>query len=227
MTPATLTPWIALAALGAFHGVNPAMGWLFAVSLGLQDKRRGAVLLALFPIALGHAASIALVVAAMAAARTMVSARTLGVVGGLAVLAAGVYKLARGARHPRWVGMRVGFRDLVLWSFLMSSAHGAGLMLVPLLVGPGRGDAGGMTAPAHAGHLAPLATGASAGDGLLSRAAVLAVHSGAMLVVMGAIAIAVYDLFGVAFLRRGWINLDVLWATALVVAGALTIVMAA
>ena len=220
--PATLGPWVALAALGAFHGLNPAMGWLFAVGLGLQNGRRGAVLRALSPIALGHAASIAVVAAAVAAASAVVPARTLGVAGGLAVMAAGVYKLLRGARHPRWVGMRVGFRDLTLWSFLMSSAHGAGLMLVPVLVAPGVPPG----APAHA-HAVPLAAAtAGVGSVLASTTAVLAVHSGAMLVVMGAVAVAVYDLFGVGFLRRGWINLDVLWATALVAAGALTLVMA-
>ena len=220
--PATLGPWVALAALGAFHGLNPAMGWLFAVGLGLQNGRRGAVLRALSPIALGHAASIAVVAAAVAAASAVVPARTLGVAGGLAVMAAGVYKLVRGARHPRWVGMRVGFRDLTLWSFLMSSAHGAGLMLVPVLVAPGEPPG----APAHA-HAVPLAAAtAGVGSVLASTTAVLAVHSGAMLVVMGAVAVAVYDLFGVGFLRRGWINLDVLWATALVAAGALTLVMA-
>ena len=231
MTPGTLTPWIALAALGAFHGVNPAMGWLFAVGLGLQNGRRGAVLRALSPIALGHAASIAVVVALVAAASSVLPLRVLRILGGLAVLAAGVYKLASGAKHPRWVGMRVGFRDLTLWSFLMSSAHGAGLMLVPVLLAPERPDAvAGATAHAHAAHaadIAPLVAGSSTASRLLTAAAVLAVHSGAMLVVMGAIALAVYEVFGVGFLRRGWINLDVVWAAALIAAGVLTLVLAA
>src|SRR5687768_154957 len=139
---------VALAALGAFHGINPAMGWLFAVGLGLQDGRRGSVLRALPPIALGHAASVAIVVVAFAAASAVVPERALRVAGGLLVLGAGAYKLAR-RRHPRWVGMRVGFRDLTLWSFLMSSAHGAGLMLVPLLVAPTAA-----ATDAHAAHLA-------------------------------------------------------------------------
>ena len=227
MTPGTLAPWLALAALGAFHGANPAMGWLFAVGLGLQNGRRGAVLRALSPIALGHAASIAVVVAVVAAASAVMPARTLRLVGGLAVLGTGVYRLTRGARHPRWVGMRVGFRDLTLWSFLMSSAHGAGLMLVPLLLAPEKPELVGPLAHSHAAHVAPLAAGTTTGSVLISTSAVLAVHSGAMLVVMGAIALAVYDLFGVGFLRRGWINLDALWATTLVAAGAVTLVMAA
>jgi hypothetical protein len=230
MTPGTLAPWAALAALGAFHGVNPAMGWLFAVALGLQNGRRSAVLGALSPIAIGHAASIALVVATVAAASAVVPMRALRIAGGLAVLGAGLYKMARGSGHPRWVGMRVGFRDLTLWSFLMSSAHGAGLMLVPILLAS---DDGATTAgsahaahAAHAARVATLAAGGSSSSRLLAAATVLAVHSGAMLLVMGIVAVAVYETFGVSFLRRAWINLDVLWAAALVAAGALTLLMA-
>jgi hypothetical protein len=195
------------------------MGWLFAVGLGLQNGRRGAVLGALSPIALGHAVSILLVVAAVAAASVVVPLGALRAAGGALVLGAGVYKLARRGRHPRWVGMRVGFRDLTLWSFLMSSAHGAGLMLVPLLLA----SDGAAAHEAHAHHVAPLAMQAALSERLLSSAAVLGVHSGAMLLVMGAIALGVYEIFGVSFLRRAWINLDLVWAGALVAAGALTL----
>ena len=216
----SMTSIAALALLGAFHGVNPAMGWLFAVGLGLQDGRRGAVLRALPPIAIGHAASIAVVVLTVAAASAVVPSRALRVAGGLAVLGVGLYKLVRRAAHPRWVGMRVGFRDLTLWSFLMSSAHGAGLMLVPVVLAP----------PAHATHAALAADGhaahLAAAAGASSAAAVLAVHTGAMLAVMAAVALAVYEIMGVGYLRRAWINLDVLWAGALVVAGAATLALA-
>src|ERR671939_2215721 len=128
-------PWLALILLGAFHGLNPAMGWLFAVALGLQEGRTAAVLRALPPIALGHAASVATVVALVAAAQLVVPLAALRVVGAAALLLFGVWRLVRRGADPRWVGMRVGFRDLTLWSFLMSSAHGAGLMLVPILLG--------------------------------------------------------------------------------------------
>ena len=218
----TATSLAALAALGAFHGVNPAMGWLFAVGLGLQDGRRGAVLRALPPIALGHAASVAVVVLAVAAASAVVPSRALRVAGGLAVLGVGLYKLVRRAAHPRWVGMRVGFRDLTLWSFLMSSAHGAGLMLVPVVLAPTAGASTAHAADAADAHAAHLAAAAGAS----STAAVLAVHTGAMLAVMAAVAVAVYEIMGVGFLRRAWINLDVLWAAALVVAGAVTLALA-
>src|SRR5215207_7617308 len=109
------------------------MGWLFAVALGLQERRRGAVLQALPPIALGHAIAISLAVLVIGVARIVVPLDVLRYVCAGVLILFGLYKLAR-RRHPRWVGMRVGFRDLTAWSFLMASAHGAGLMLIPVLL---------------------------------------------------------------------------------------------
>ena len=160
-----LWPWIALFGLGAFHGVNPGMGWLFAVALGLQEQRRGAVLAALPPIALGHALSIAAVLAVLWAARESLPTWGLKAVAAAGILGFGLYRLIR-ARHPGWVGMRVGFRDLTAWSFLMASAHGAGLMLVPILLAGADPNAmhhgmhGGMAGmPGHAGHSLPPRAG--------------------------------------------------------------------
>src|SRR6266542_3784660 len=126
-------PWLALCGLGAFHGINPAMGWLFAVALGLQEQKRAAVLRALPPIALGHALSVGVIVAAVLLARVSLSHLVLKLIAATLLLLFGIYRLAR-SRHPSWVGMRVGFRDLTLWSFIMASAHGAGLMLIPLFM---------------------------------------------------------------------------------------------
>jgi hypothetical protein len=126
-------PWLTLALLGAYHGLNPGMGWLFAVALGLQERSRSAVIRAFAPIALGHAASIAVVVALVGALQTVVSPSLLRYAGAGLLVAYGLYKLLAPMSHPRWVGMRVGFRDLTAWSFLMATAHGAGLMLVPVL----------------------------------------------------------------------------------------------
>ena len=204
------------AALGAFHGINPAMGWLFAVALGLQERRLAAVLRALPPIVLGHAASVAGVVLALALLRRAIPLEVVRWAAGLALLALGAYKLAR-RRHPAWVGMRVGFRDLTLWSFLMSSAHGAGLMLLPVLL-PGAPEA--PMAPDAAGHAHHASHGGLAGSASL---AALGVHTLALFAVMAAVAVLVFRLFGVEVLRRAWINLDVLWAAALVVAGAVTL----
>ncbi|HEY3068262.1 MAG TPA: hypothetical protein VGL09_20930 [Methylomirabilota bacterium] len=208
---------MSLALLGAYHGLNPAMGWLFAVSLGLQERSRIALLQALPAIALGHAASIALTVAVVGGLELVTSPRLLRLLAAAALILFGLYKFLRPRSHPRWVGMRVSPRELALWSFLMASAHGAGLMLVPVLLG--------MPASEHVHH-AVAATGASdvgAGELLSQSAAAVLVHTLAMMAVMTVVAVVVYEKLGLALLRRAWINLDLLWATAIVIAGVVTL----
>jgi hypothetical protein len=230
--PAT-APWAALVLLGAFHGINPAMGWLFAVALGLQRRSRGALLGALLPLALGHEAAIALVVLLGALAGAAAPPDLLRPAAAAALIAFGAYKLLRPRSHPRWVGMRVGPWDLVLWSFLMASAHGAGLMLLPVLLGLG-GDAGAarpVSAHTHADgqvhvhvlEAAPAGLAGLTGAALAQDAAAVVVHTGAMLLVMAAVALLVYEKLGLAVLRRVWINLDAVWAGAVVVAGVFTL----
>src|SRR5436305_741236 len=109
------------------------MGWLFAVALGLQQEKRSAVLRALPPIALGHALSIGFIIAIILSARIALPRVVLKLTAAVILFAFGSYRLFR-SRHPNWVGMRVGFRDLTVWSFIMASAHGAGLMLIPLFL---------------------------------------------------------------------------------------------
>ncbi len=216
-------PWLTLALLGAFHGLNPAMGWLFAVALGLQERRLGAVLRALLPIALGHAISVAAVVATVAAARLVVPPSLVRVVSAGVLLAFGAYKLAKPFAHPRWVGMRVGFRDLTVWSFLMSSAHGAGLMLLPVLLQfPTAPAPSGAPMPGEHSRHFPTAAAATTATGL----AALGVHTAALFLVMGTIAVLVYETLGLEMLRRAWINLDLLWSFALILAGVITLFVA-
>jgi hypothetical protein len=205
MTMATDWPWLALAGLGLYHGLNPAMGWLFAVALGFQQGNRGAVLRSLLPIALGHEASVALVVLLVSGIQLVWAPDFLRPLGALALVAFGIVKLAR-PRHPRWVGMRVSGRDLVVWSFLMSSAHGAGLMLFPVLLG--------LPAPTHADDPLPL--------GIQDVAAVM-LHTAAMLLTMGVLAVLVYDRLGLMVLRRAWVNMDAIWAVAVIGAGLVTL----
>jgi hypothetical protein len=215
-------PWISLAVLGAFHGLNPAMGWLFAVALGLQERRLRAVTAALGPIAFGHALAIGLAAVAVSVLGFAIPQRLLLALGGAALLGFAAYKIVTRFRHPRWVGMRVSPRELVLWSFLMASAHGAGLMLVPVLVGL-RGE-GVSSALAHAGHLGHLAHQPSAAsDALLPALAAVGLHSVAMLTVAGMLAVVVYQKVGVEVLRRAWVNLDVIWAGALVISGGIAL----
>ncbi len=212
-------PWLTLAALGAYHGLNPAMGWLFAVALGLQEQRRGAVLQALPPIALGHAAAVLLAVLLVGVAQIVVPLDVLRYACAGLLIAFGLYKLIR-RRHPRWVGMRVGFADLTAWSFLMATAHGAGLMLFPVLLGLSAAGA------AHGGHAAHADHASMTGPAsMLTDLAVVGVHTLAMFAVMGLVAIVVYEKLGVAMLKRAWFNLDLLWAGTLVGAGLITLVL--
>jgi hypothetical protein len=191
--------WLVPAALGAYHGLNPAMGWLFAVAIGLQDRRAIAVLRALPPIALGHAAAVGVVVAVFASASTVVPAGVLRACAAAILFAFAAFLVFGKRLHPRWVGMRVGGRELVIWSFLMSSAHGAGLMLIPLIA----------HSHGHAAHSGSVA--------------VLGVHTIAMFASMTVAAVCVYHVAGVGFLRRAWLNLELVWAAALIIAGITTL----
>ena len=218
----TIWPWLTLAALGAFHGLNPAMGWLFAVALGLQERRLRAVTAALGPIALGHTLAIAVAVLTVGLLGTVLPQRLLLALGGALLLTFAAYKVATRFRHPRWVGMRVGPRELVFWSFLMASAHGAGLMLVPILIGL-RGD-GISTAMAHSGHLGHMPfSSPGASETLLPALAAVGIHSVAMLGVAAIVALVVYQKLGVEVLRRAWLNLDFIWIGALTLTGGLAL----
>lgn len=211
-----LSPWLALVGLGAFHGLNPAMGWLFSVALGLQHKRRVKVLWSLVPIAVGHAGSIAGIVALAALTRRVVNLHGMRWAAAAILIAFGLYRLT--ARHKALAtGMQVGFADLTVWSFLMATGHGAGLMLVPVLLQLPPWDL-------HSAHM--RSGGLPVTADLIGAVLVVGVHTLAMLVVSGAIAIVVYEWVGLAFLRRAWINLDLLWALALFAAGAVLLVPA-
>jgi hypothetical protein len=204
-------PWVGLGLLGVYHGVNPAMGWLFAVALGLQEGSRQAVLQALVPIALGHEAAIVLAVVLVRGAEALAAPEALRLAGAALLVLFGAYKFLRPRSHPRWVGMRVTPRELALWSFLMASAHGAGLMLVPVLLG--------LHAEAHPHSALPLLDAGS----LAQDVAAVLVHTGAMLLAMAAVALLVYDKLGVGVLRKAWVNLDLLWAAAFVAVGVTTL----
>jgi hypothetical protein len=211
MSWTALWPWVVLLVLGAFHGLNPGMGWLFAVALGLQERRRATVFRALVPIALGHALSIIAVLVVVGGIQVVVPERAVHYASAAVLGAFGLYRLLR-ARHPRWVGMRVDFKDLVLWSFLMASAHGAGLMLVPVLLQWPAQDY------SHARLIATLSPHVIANSPVLLMAAV-GVHTLSMLLVTAAVAGLVYEKLGLAILRQAWFNIDMVWALALIVSG--------
>jgi hypothetical protein len=207
---ASLSPWLVLASLGAFHGLNPAMGWLFAVALGLHRQSRGIVLKSLIPIAIGHTVSIGVVVIAVVTVGLIVDQRVLEIAAGAVLLGWAAYHAAYGHRHRVRVGMKTGMTGLGLWSFLMATAHGAGLMLVPVLI-----------------PLCLSTTPASeltAAGSLPIALAAIGIHMAAMLAMTLAVAVSVYEWLGLSFLRRGWINFDLIWIAALAITGIILIV---
>jgi hypothetical protein len=207
--------WGALVLLGAYHGINPGMGWLFAVALGMQQGSARGVWRALPPIALGHALAVAAVLAVAASARVLLPSVAIKFIVAAILIAFGVYRLWR-HQHRVYGGMQVGFRDLTIWSFLMASAHGAGFMVLPVAMDLSA------DVEAAAGHAhAPGPAGPEAGWMWLTA---LGVHTLAYLSVTGFLAWVVYTRVGLAILRTAWFNLDWLWAFALVVAGVVVLV---
>lgn len=208
--PDPLSTLALMIGFGAYHGLNPGMGWLFALALALQQKSERAIWESLLPISIGHAVSIVLVAAVVLAAGHLVTIATLRFVTAAGLLAFGVVKLFTYYRHPRWVGMRVGMRDLFFWSFLMAAAHGAGLMVAPTLL---------EISAANPQQEASLASG----TGMLMA---VGFHTLSMLVVMAIIAVIVYRKLGLKILRQSWINFDLIWAVALMVVGATSLYFA-
>jgi hypothetical protein len=213
-----LWPWLLMALLGAYHGLNPAMGWLFAVALGMQERDRRAVLRALPPIAIGHEASIFVVAVLVLGLGVVADASALHLAAGVALIAFGLFRFVKPRAHFRWVRMTVNRRELGWWSFLMSTAHGAGLMVAPVLIGAGAASEASASSSNHA-----LAMAESGGLSLAGGALAITLHVAAMLAVMAVVALVVYDKVGVAVLKKAWINLDAVWAGAFVLAGVLTL----
>ena len=213
MSSEMTTSWAMLLALGVFHGINPGMGWLFAVALGMQERRRGAVLRALVPLGAGHALAVAGAVGTALAIGFVIPLGWLRWPIAGVLVSLGALRFFR-HRHPRWAGMRVSMGGLTAWSFLMATAHGAGLMVVPVFMGmsmPGTGD--------HAHHV--HAAGAGAGAAFFATG----LHSVAYLGATAFIAVLVFEKLGVGILRRTWFNLDLVWSAALIATGALTLLM--
>jgi multisubunit Na+/H+ antiporter MnhC subunit len=206
--------WLMLL-LGAYHGLNPGMGWLFAVALGMQEQKGSAVARSLIPIALGHAVAIGSVVLTSVFLGMTLPLMVIRYLVAALLVGMGIYCLVR-HRHPRWVRMQVGFRDLTVWSFLMASAHGAGLMVVPVLL---RSDT--VEAQSRIGrhnHISHIVTPLA---GMLATG----VHTVAYLAVTGLLAWVVYRKLGLAVLRKAWLNFDLIWAAALVATGLATLLI--
>ena len=202
--------WLTLFLLGAYHGINPAMGWLFAVALGLQKQSGRAVWESLLPIATGHVLAIVAVILVAVLAGAVLPIHVLKIAVVLILIAFGIYRIVSKS-HPSFGGMRVGFRDLTIWSFLMACAHGAGLMLLPVLLGMSAIGAG------HEAHLAAF-------PGVKTQLFAVAIHTFGYLLLTGTIAWVVFTKLGVSVLRKAWFNLDFVWAVALIATAGLTLV---
>jgi hypothetical protein len=191
------------------------MGWLFAVGLGFQDRSATAVLRAIVPLALGHIISVALIVLVTVYAAVQFPHRAVHFTAAAILIGFGVYRLVS-RRHIRWVGMRVGFWGLTLWGFLMSSAHGAGLMLLPFVVAGHAKAANGMAMPMPGVQAAHRA--------FVTGWLMIGVHTFGYVLTATTIALLVYTKIGVRFLRTGWVNLDLVWAAALILTGLIALV---
>jgi len=205
----TTMSWAVLLGLGAFHGLNPGMGWLFAVALGMQERRRTAVLAALLPLGLGHALAVGVAVGVAVIAGVVIPIHWLHWILAGALISLGVSRLFW-HRHPRWASMRVNFGALSFWSFLMASAHGAGLMVVPLF----------LSMPTEGAHCHAMA-----GATMTPMSALLAtiIHALGYQLVTAIIAVIVFEKVGVGILRKAWFNLDLVWATTLLGTGVLCV----
>jgi len=222
-----LWPWAALFLLGAYHGLNPGMGWLFAVALGMQKKSASAVWQSLAPIAVGHFIAIGLVVAVATIADAVLPLRYVKIAAALVLFAFGLFLLLRKS-HPRWGGMQIGFRDLAIWSFLMASAHGAGFMLLPILLKMFSLHAAELGDSAH--HLHALGSaGPLFAEAWVARpwtaSIALLVHTFGYLLVTGLVALVVYEKLGLDVLRKSWVNLDLIWAVALIATAGFTLLI--
>jgi hypothetical protein len=212
-----LWPFILLGLLGAYHGLNPAMGWLFAVALGMQERSRRAVLRSLVPIAIGHELSIVLVAVVVVGLGLLGDTQALHLGAGIALIAFGVFRFVRPHAHFRWTRLRVNRRELGWWSFLMSTAHGAGLMVAPVIIGAGSTGTAAAATDEDVHHVG-LALDNPLGGGLA-----LVLHLASMLVVMAIVAVVVYEKLGVRILRQAWVNTEWLWSGTFVLAGVVTI----
>ncbi len=215
MSEGPVWTWAAVLLLGLWHGLNPGMGWLFAVALGIQEQRANAVWRSLPPLALGHALAVgAALLGAMVLGQLVPLTQLRWLVAAMLV-GFGAWRLARG-RHPRWVGMRVGPGDLVAWSLLMASSHGAGLMVVPFSLGVGADQGAGDLHPTHASYLSGLELMGETG------LVVSLVHTLGYLLATGAVGLLVYRTLGLRLLGRLWVNLDLVWGVVLIATGLIT-----
>ena len=210
-TPAAL--WLAVAASGLYHGVNPGMGWPLAVSAGLMERSSRGLLAAFWPLTAGHLLAMLVVILPFSLLFALVQwQRQIQIGASLLVIGFGIFRFVN-RRHPR-VLARIRPTQLGLWSFAVAIAHGAGLMLVPIYLGLCR------AADLTRGH---EAAGALINANLGMAVLISVVHSVTMIAAGGILAWLVYRYLGLEFVSRSWFNLDATWAFSLILVGALSL----
>ena len=202
--------WLAVVLSGLYHGVNPGMGWPLAVSAALFERRRSALWPALGALSVGHFAAMLGILLPFTLMTVLIDwQREIRLGAGGIVIAMGLY-LAITRRHPRFLA-RIPPHRLALWSFLVALAHGAALMLVPIYLGLCAVE------ELDTGHRAASALMATT----LLALGVAVVHTAAMIGSGGAVAYAVHRWLGLEFLRKGWFDLELVWALSLILVGVL------
>ena len=221
MTP-TAALWLTIIAIGLYHGLNPAMGWPLAVANGMAARRGSAVFATVLPLGGGHFAAMAVVLVPFAWLSWYVEwGRAIRIGAGALVVLFGIFKLIE-RRHPRALA-RIRPTRLAWWSFLMATAHGAGLMLLPFMLGlcvtaPAVADGTGAAERLELAHATLM--NYLARSNVAVAVSVAAVHTLAMMLAGLGMAWVVYRYLGLRFLRRAWLNLDAVWGASLIIAGA-------
>jgi len=189
------------------------MGWPLAVSAGLVERSSHALVMALWPLTVGHLLAMFVVILPFALLVALVDwQQQIQIGASLLVIGFGIFRFVD-RRHPR-VLARIRPTQLGLWSFAVAIAHGAGLMLVPIYLGLCQ------AADLDKGHEAASAL-MNANLGMAARVSL--VHSIAMIVAGGCLAWLVYRYLGLKFVSRSWFNLDATWAFSLVLVGVLSL----
>ena len=208
--------WLAVIGSGLYHGVNPGMGWPLAVSAGLMGNGRRDLFAALGPLAGGHLLAMMGILLPFVVMSALITwQQEIRIAAALILIAVGIW-LFFNRRHPRFLA-RIKPTQLALWSFAVATAHGAGLMLVPIYLGLCRVE------EIDVGHQAAATL---IGGNLVVAILVSVVHAGAMIATGGMIAFAVLEWLGLKFLSKSWFNLDAIWALSLVLIGAISLTAA-
>ena len=207
--------WWAVILSGAYHGLNPGMGWPLAVSAALMERKAAAMPKALLLLTTGHLLAMIAILLPFSLMIWLIEREyEIRLIASFIVIGMGIYLLIN-SKHPRYLA-RIHPAKLGLWSFLSAIAHGAALMLVPIYLGICQiAEDNGSTE--NAGHLA--AQNLMSND-LFTALGVSLVHTVSMGLAGALLAILVYFWLGLKFISQAWFNLDKIWACSLILVGA-------